>query len=117
MTINVLDKKIRVESKIPVLRDLVKKMNHNTKISNNKQKVITNSDCNKFMCDIPDAKINEKELVNKSDMSNRVKKFLIQHKNCNISNKRRIKLWFKLFILEEISLVMMVLKICLLIRQ
>ena len=44
------------------------------------------------MCDIPDAKINEKELVNKSDMSNRVKKFLIQHKNCNISNKKRIKL-------------------------
>ena len=37
VTINVLDK-IRVESKIPVLSDLVKKMNHITKISNNKQK-------------------------------------------------------------------------------
>ena len=60
VTTNVPDKNIRVKSKIPVFSDLVKKMNHNTKISNNKRTVITNSDCNKFMCDIPDAKINEK---------------------------------------------------------
>ena len=57
VTTNVPDKKIRVESKIPVFSDLVKKMNHNTKISNNKRTVITNSDCNKFMSEIIDTNI------------------------------------------------------------
>ena len=63
-----------VKNKIPVSSDLVKETNYDTKISADAEgKFITISDYNKFLSDIIAAQIKQKELVNKSDISNLVK--------------------------------------------
>ena len=90
VTPNVLDVKVKVESKIPVVSDLVKKMPYNARISDNEGKFITTSDYNKFMCDIPDAKINEKELVNKSDISNRVINSVLSTRLATLATKSEL---------------------------
>ena len=55
------------------LSGLVKKTDYDAKISKFEGKYFTNSDYNKFASDILDAKIKQKELANKSDISNLVK--------------------------------------------
>ena len=55
------------------LSGLVKKTDYDSKISKFEGKYFTSSDYNKFASDILDAKIKQKELANKSDISNLVK--------------------------------------------
>ena len=55
------------------LSGLVKKTDYDVKISKFEGKYFTSSDYNKFASDILDAKIKQKELANKSDISNLVK--------------------------------------------
>ena len=66
-------------------------MDYDAKMSGIKGKYVTTSDYNKITSDKLDAKIKQKELVNKSDISSHVKKFWIKHKTCTISKKSRIK--------------------------
>ena len=77
---SVLNTKIKeVDDKIPEFSGLVKKTDYDAKISEMEGKQFTNSDYNKFTNDIFDAKIKQKELLNKSDISNFVKKFRLKH--------------------------------------
>ena len=77
VTATVLDTKINeAENKIPVVSGLVMKKNYDAKILDIEKKYFTTSDYNKFMKDITGAKIKEKELVDKSDISN-LEKFLV----------------------------------------
>ena len=55
------------------LSGLVKKTDYDARISKFEGKYFTSSDYNKFASDILDAKIKQKELANKSDISNLVK--------------------------------------------
>ena len=55
------------------LSGLVKKTDYDAKISKFEGKYFTSSDYNKFASDVLDAKIKQKELANKSDISNLVK--------------------------------------------
>ena len=49
------------------------------------------SDYNKFTKEMLDAKIKEKELFDRSDISDIVKNFWFKHETCNSSNKCKIK--------------------------
>ena len=70
MTTTILNKKNKeVDNKIHDLTGSVKKTDYDAKISNIEGN-FTTSDYNKFTSDILDAKIKQKELVNKSDISN-----------------------------------------------
>ena len=51
-------------------------MDYDAKMSGIKGKYVTTSDYTKITSDILDAKIKQKELVNKSDISSHVKKIL-----------------------------------------
>ena len=74
MTATAINTKIKeVDNKIPNLSSLVKKTDYDAKISDIQGKYFTTSDYNKFTGDIFDAKIKQKELVNKSDICNLVK--------------------------------------------
>ena len=74
VTTTVLNTKIsKVENKIPYVGELVKKIYQGTKISEIERKHITTSDYNRFTKEILDAGIKQKELVNKSNISNLVK--------------------------------------------
>ena len=57
-----------VENKMPDVSGLVKKTDY--KMSDTEIKYFNTADYNKFTSDILDAKIKQKELVNKSDISN-----------------------------------------------
>ena len=73
MTATVLNTKIsEVEIKVPNDSGLVKKADYGDKISDIEGRILTTSDYDKFTSDILDAKIKQKELVNKSDISNLV---------------------------------------------
>ena len=75
MTTTVIHTKIsEVRNKILVVSDLVKKIDYEDKTLKIQGKYSSTSDYNKCISDIIDAKI-KKELVNKSDISNLVKKF------------------------------------------
>ena len=70
----VLDTKTKeADSKIHNLSGLVKKTDYDTKILEIRRKYFTTSSYNKFKSDILDAKIKQKELVNKPDISNLIK--------------------------------------------
>ena len=72
MTTTVLNIKIgKVENKISNITDLVKKKI--ITLEKIEKKYFTTADYNKFMSERLDAKIKQKELVNKSDISNLVK--------------------------------------------
>ena len=72
MTATVLNIKIgKVENKISNITDLVKKKI--ITLEKIEKKYFTIADYNKFMSERLDAKIKQKELVNKSDISNLVK--------------------------------------------
>ena len=64
-----------VENKIPDVNDLVNKTDDDAKISDIEGKYFTTSDCNKFTSNILDAKIKQKELVSKSNISKFAKNF------------------------------------------
>ena len=74
MITSVCDKKIgEVKNKIPDLSDLVKKTDYDAKISEIEEKCFTTSDYNKFTVGKLNAKIKQKELANKYDISSLVK--------------------------------------------
>ena len=88
LTIPVLNIKFKeVDNKIPDVSSLVKKTNYDAKISNIKGKCFTTSDYNKFTSDVPDAKIKQKEWVNKSDISNLVKNSDLNTKLATLATK------------------------------
>ena len=58
-----------VKNKIPDITDLVKQTDYDAKIKDIEDKYLTTSDYNKFTNEILDAKIKNKKLVNKSDIS------------------------------------------------
>ena len=62
-----------MKNKIPVVTDLVKETNYDPKILKIEGKYINTSDSNKFTSNILDAKVKQKELDNKSDISNLIK--------------------------------------------
>ena len=67
-------------------------MDCNAKISDIETKFFTSFDYNKFTSQIIETKIIEKRLVDKSSISNLVKKKnWFKYKTCNISNKSQIK--------------------------
>ena len=71
----VLDTKIKVvDNKIPDLSGLVKKTDYGSEISEIEGKFIIISDYDKFTNDILDAKVKQRNLVNKSSISNLAKK-------------------------------------------
>ena len=74
VTTTILNIKIsEIENKIPNISDLIKKEDQHAEISDIEGKYFTTSDYNKFTSEILDAKIKQKGLVNKSDISNLVK--------------------------------------------
>ena len=74
VTTTILNIKIsEIENKIPNISDLIKKEDQHAEISDIEGKYVTTSDYNKFTSEILDAKIKQKELVIKSDISNLVK--------------------------------------------
>ena len=83
-----LQKLKRVEKNIHDFTDLVKITDYDAKISDIEGRYFTASDYNKFMSDILDAKIKQKALVNKSDISNLVKNSDLDKSISNISRER-----------------------------
>ena len=72
--------------------NLVKKTNYGTKISGIEGKHFSTSDYNKFTGDILDAKIKQKELVNKSDISNLTKHFDFNTKLATLATTAELKI-------------------------
>ena len=83
-----LQKLKRVEKNIHDFTDLVKITDYDAKISDIEGRYFTASDYNKFMSDIIDAKIKQKALVKKSDISNLVKNSDLDKSIINISRER-----------------------------
>ena len=83
-----LQKLKRVEKNIDDFADLVKITDYDAKISDIEGRYFTASDYNKFMSDIIDAKIKQKALVKKSDISNLVKNSDLDKSIINISRER-----------------------------
>ena len=80
-----------VENKIPDLDCLVKKTIYDAKFSKIERKYCTNYYYNKLTKKIFDAKINEKELVEKSDVSNLVKNTDLNTKPNTLVTKAELK--------------------------
>ena len=83
-----LQKLKRVEKNTDDFTDLVKITDYDAKISDIEGRYFTASDYNKFMSDIIDAKIKQKALVKKSDISNLVKNSDLDKSIINISRER-----------------------------
>ena len=83
LTINIGE----VERKILDVSSLIRKTDYNAKISDLEKFYFATSDCNKCTSETLDAKIKEKGLINKCNISN----LGFKHKTCNISNKSKIK--------------------------
>ena len=83
MTTNVINTKIReVENKIPDTSGLVKKTDYNAKISDIEKKYFITNDYNNFKSEIIDAKITEKGLVDKSNISSLINNSSYYAGNC-----------------------------------
>ena len=80
-----------VENKIPDLDCLVKKTIYDAKFSKIERKYFTNYDYNKLTKKIFDAKINEKNSVEKSDVSNLVKNTDLNTKPNTLVTKAELK--------------------------
>ena len=80
-----------VENKIPDVNDLVNKTDDDAKISDIEGKYFTTSDCNKFTSNILDAKIKQKELVSKSNISKFAKNFDLNTKTGTLWTKSELK--------------------------
>ena len=128
MTTAVLNTKTSVvKNKIPVVSDLGKKIDYNAKISEIEGKYFSTSDYNKFTSDILDVKIKQKELVNKSDISNLGKNsdfntklaILVTKAGLKVEQDKIVKL--KVFdsscFRGKFFLMIMAIKICLFISQ
>ena len=73
MTASVLKTKIsEVENKIISVSGLVKKTDYDAKIKDIERKYFSTTDYNKFISDILDVKIKQKELVSKSDIDKKL---------------------------------------------
>ena len=83
-----LQKLKRVEKNIHDFTDVVKITDYDAKISDIEGRYFTACDYNKFMSDILDAKIKQKALVKKSDISNLVKNSDLDKSISNISRER-----------------------------
>ena len=92
MTIAIINTKIsKVKCKIPVASDLVRKTNYENKILEMERNYFTTSNYNKFTSDKLHARIKQKELVNRSDISNLVKKFDLNIKLATLTTKAELK--------------------------
>ena len=92
MTTAALNTKIKeVYSKIPVVSGLVKKTDHDTKISEFEGKYFPTSDDIKFSNDIVDATIKQKDLVNKSVISNLTKDSDLNVKFTTLATEAELK--------------------------
>ena len=86
---NSFDKKF--DKKITFVSSLVKKTDYDAKILEIEVKYFTTSDYNKFTSDILDAKVKQKELVNKSNISNLVKNPDLNAKLATLATKAELK--------------------------
>ena len=92
MTTSVRNTKIsEVKNKKPVVSELVKKTDYNSKMSGIKGKYITSSTYNKLIKEISVARIKQKELVNKSNFSNPLKKIWLYPKFATLVTKAELK--------------------------
>ena len=72
MTTAVLNTKVEAKKKISNVSDLVKKTDYDTKISEIEEKYFISADYIKFTSDILDAKIKQKELVDKPGLNTKL---------------------------------------------
>ena len=92
MTRAVLNTKISgVESKIRDVSGLVKKTDYVAKIKEIERKYFTTADYNRFTSETLDAKIKQKELVNKSDISNLMSNTDLNTKFTTLTIKAELK--------------------------
>ena len=92
VTTTVLNTKIgEVENKIPVVRGLVKKTDYDAKIKDIKKKCFTIFDHKKFTIETLDAKIKQKELVNKSEISSLIENSYLNTEFATLSTKVELK--------------------------
>ena len=80
-----------IENKIPYVTDLVKKTNYDAKIKHIKKRYFTTAAYNKFASETLDAKIKQKELFNKLDISNLVNFFDLNTKLVTLATKADLK--------------------------
>ena len=92
VTTTVLDIKIAgVDNKFPYVNRLVKKTDSNRKMSEIEKKCFTTSDYDKFMSKTLDAKIRERRLLNKFNISNLVKYPELNIKHSAVATKEELK--------------------------
>ena len=92
VTTTVLDIKIAgVDNKFPYVNGLVKKTDSNPKMSEIEKKCFTTSDYDKFMSKTLDAKIRERRLLNKFNISNLVKNPELNIKHAAVATKEELK--------------------------
>ena len=96
MTTTVLDTKTGdVYNKVPDVSGLINKIVHNAKTSDIEKKYFTTLNYNKFTTEILDAKIKEKRLLDKFNISNLVKKSNLKRKLATLATKAELKAYFK----------------------
>ena len=76
-----------IETKIPDISGFVKKTDYDAKISGTEKEYFTTADYNRFTSEPLDAKIKEKEIVSKSDISNLVKNSDLNTKLSTLTTK------------------------------
>ena len=92
VTTTVPNRKIAgVENKIPYANGLVKKTDSNSKISDIEKKFFITSDYDKFMSKTLDAKIREKRLLNKFNISNLAKNPELNIKHATVATKAELE--------------------------
>ena len=79
------------ENKIPDVSNLVKKTDYDAKISNIESKCFTTAHYNKFASQTLDAKIKQKELVDKYAIAGFINNADLNIKNSSVSSNSRIK--------------------------
>ena len=80
-----------VENKIPNVSSLVKKTDHDAKTSDIESKYFTTADCNKFTSQTLDAKIKEKELVDKSAIAGFINNGNLNKKVATLATNAELK--------------------------
>ena len=92
VTITVLNTKVPyVENKTPYTSDLVKKTDYKSKISDTETNFFGTSDYNKFKSEVLEKKIKEKELVDKSSISDFLKKYDLKAELATLPTKAELK--------------------------
>ena len=80
-----------IETKVLDISGFVKKTDYDAKISGTEKEYFTTADYNRFTSEPLDAKIKEKEIVNKSDISNLVKNSDLNTKLSTLATKAELK--------------------------